>query len=416
MKLPSLSGILKKPSYMVILSLLIAVLAWFVVINTAPDQERLVTVKNIPVNTTAATTALRTLGLNVIEGADRQVSVQVRGRVVEVGNLKPEDIQVTASFSNVLGPGTYDLRLTAATTAGTVTAISPETISMTFDRESKKELPVSVDITGLSVPENDYILGSVSASPATITVRGPEKELARISRAVVHAELGEPLTRSQVISSDVVLLDNDEKPVESNHVTVAFNTADITIPVKRKVELPLRLSFINVPDGFPLEELEYTLSNDTIVVAAQERSIANTTEIVAGAIDFEDLDLTTQSTYTFQIRLPEDFVNVENIENVMVEFNTEGLASTYLNLREFYVINAPGGFTVTPMTQTLYNVKIIGDEELIKSVKSGDFMVTIDLSDREVQAGQYEVPVSISAPTQGRVWALGSHTAVVYIQ
>ena len=60
MKLPSLSGILKKPSYMVILSLLIAVLAWFVVINTAPDQERLVTVKNIPVNTTAATTALRT--------------------------------------------------------------------------------------------------------------------------------------------------------------------------------------------------------------------------------------------------------------------------------------------------------------------------------------------------------------------
>lgn len=82
MKLPSLSGILKKPSYMVILSLLIAVLAWFVVINTAPDQERLVTVKNIPVNTTAATTALRTLGLNVIEGADRQVSVQVRGRVV----------------------------------------------------------------------------------------------------------------------------------------------------------------------------------------------------------------------------------------------------------------------------------------------------------------------------------------------
>ena len=60
MKLPSLSGILKKPSYMVILSLLIAVLAWFVVINTAPDQERLVTVKNIPVNTTAATTATPT--------------------------------------------------------------------------------------------------------------------------------------------------------------------------------------------------------------------------------------------------------------------------------------------------------------------------------------------------------------------
>ena len=43
-------------------------------------------------------------------------------------------------------------------------------------------------------------------------------------------------------------------------------------------------------------------------------------------------------------------------------------------------------------------------------------MVTIDLSDRDVQVGQYEVPVNISAPTQGKVWALGAHTAVINIQ
>ena len=45
MKLPTLSGLLKKPSYTMILSILIAVMAWFVVINTAPDQERTVTVR-----------------------------------------------------------------------------------------------------------------------------------------------------------------------------------------------------------------------------------------------------------------------------------------------------------------------------------------------------------------------------------
>ena len=66
------------------------------------------------------------------------------------------------------------------------------------------------------------------------------------------------------------------------------------------------------------------------------------------------MDLTEQSTYTFQVRLAEDFVNVENMENIVVEFDTEGLASTYLNLSEFYVVNAPGDYTITPMTQTLY--------------------------------------------------------------
>lgn len=412
--LAKLTGFLKNASGTAVLSIIAAVLAWFLVINTGPDQERVVTVKNVPVTT--STTTLAALGLNVIEGEDPKVSVQVRGRVIEVGNLVPDDIQVNASFADITGAGTYDLRLTATTSAGTVVAISPETISMTFDREVNRELPVTVDVNGLSVPENDYILGSVTATPATVMVRGPERELNRITRAVVHADLQEPLTRSQVISSPVILLDDEENIISGGHIATDFTEADITIPVKRKVELPLRLSFINVPDEFPLEELEYTMSNDTIVVAAQERSISKTTEITAGVIDFQQLDLTEQSSYTFKVRLPEDFVNVENIENIVVEFNTEGLSSTYLNLSEFFVLNAPGDYTVTPMTYTLWNVKIIGDEQALKTIKSGDFMVTVDLSDRDVELGQYEVPVSISAPTQGKVWALGAHTAVVNIQ
>lgn len=414
MKLPTLSGFLRKPSFVLVLSVMIAVMAWFVVINTAPDQERLVTVRNVPVTT--PTNALASLGLNVIEGGNPQVAVQVKGRVIQVGNLEPEDIQVTASFADIVGAGTYDLKLTASTSAGTVVAITPETISMTFDREVNKEIPVTVDINGLSVPENDYILGSVTASPASIVVRGPEKELGRITRAVVHAELEEPLTRSQVISSEIVLMDNEEAVAVSGHVTTDFSAADITIPVKRKVELPLRVSFINVPEGFPLEELEYTMSNQTIMVAAQERSINKTTEIVAGVIDFEQLDLTEKNTYTFRVRLPDDFVNIENIENIVVEFDTTGLSSNYLNLNQIYIVNEPSGFTVTSMTQSLYNVKIVGEEKLLKTIKSKDFMVTVDLSDRDVQVGQYEVPVSISAPTRGKVWALGAHTAVINIQ
>lgn len=412
--MPKFTGFLKKASGTAVLSILVAVLAWFLVINTGPDQERAVTVKNVPV--TVNTNGLANLGLSIIDGGNPKVAVQVRGRVIDVGNLDPEDIQVNASIVDVTEAGTYDLKLTATTSAGTVTAIAPSTVSMTFDREQNKELPVTVDVNGLSVPENDYILGSVSASPATVVVRGPEKELNRITRAVVHAELQEPLTRSQVISSAVTLLDDEENPVTSSHVTTDFTEADITIPVKRKVELPLRLSFINVPDSFPLEELEYAMSNDTIVVAAQERSISKTTEIIAGVIDFEQLDLTEQSTYTFRVKLPEDFVNVENIENIVVEFDTEGLSSTYLNLSQFHVLNEPGNFTVTPMTYTLYNVKIIGDEKTLKTIKSGDFIVSIDLSDRNVEQGQYEVPVGISAPTQGKVWALGAHTAVINIQ
>ena len=411
---PTFSGLLKKPSYTVIISILIAVMAWFVVVNTDPDQERVVTIENVPVN--ISTTALNSLGLNIIEGEDPVVSVQVRGRITEVGILTADDIQVQASFSDIAGAGTYELRLSATSAAGTVEAIIPETITMTFDRETRKELPVTVDINGLSVPENDYILGAVTANPSSVTVRGPESDVNRIARAVVRADLSEPLTRSQVVSADIVFVDSDGNVVESEHITSDFTSVDITIPVKRIVELPLRLSFTNVPEGFPLEELAYTMSNETIVVAAQESTISATQEIIAGVIDMEQLDLTEQSTYTFQVRLPDDFVNIDNIENIVVEFDTQGLTSTYLNLSTFEVLNAPEEFTVTPLTQALYNVKIIGFAEEMQSIQPDDFLVTVDLSDREIQLGQYEFPVSISAPGQGRVWALGSHTAVVNIQ
>lgn len=411
---PTFSGLLKKPSYTVVISILIAVMAWFVVVNTDPDQERVVTITNVPVN--ISTTALNSLGLNIIEGEDPVVSVQVRGRITEVGILTADDIQVQASFSDIAGAGTYELRLSATSAAGTVEAIIPETITMTFDRETRKELPVTVDINGLSVPENDYILGAVTANPSSVTVRGPESDVNRIARAVVRADLSEPLTRSQVVSADIVFVDSDGNVVESEHITSDFTSVDITIPVKRIVELPLRLSFTNVPEGFPLEELVYTMSNETIVVAAQESTISATEEIIAGVIDMEQLDLTEQSTYTFQVRLPDDFVNIDNIENIVVEFDTQGLTSTYLNLSEFQVLNAPEEFTVTPLTQALYNVKIIGFAEAMQSIQPDDFQVTVDLSGREIQLGQYEFPVSISAPGQGRVWALGSHTAVVNIQ
>ena len=79
------------------------------------------TVRNVPVS--IPTNALASLGLNIIEGGDPQVAVQVKGRVIQVGNLEPGDIQVTASFTEIVGAGTYDLKLTASTSAGTVVAI-----------------------------------------------------------------------------------------------------------------------------------------------------------------------------------------------------------------------------------------------------------------------------------------------------
>ena len=45
-----------------------------------------------------------------------------------------------------------------------------------------------------------------------------------------------------------------------------------------------------------------------------------------------------------------------------------------------------------------------------------DLVAEIDLSDRDVVPGPFSLPVKISAPGKGLVWATGDYTAVVTIQ
>lgn len=82
--------------------------------------------------------------------------------------------------------------------------------------------------------------------------------------------------------------------------------------------MPVTLSFINVPEGFPVNQLDFTISNETIEVAGPESNIDQYREISLGQIDIRTLDL--NSTYSFSVELPAGYVNTQNIQSVLVQF------------------------------------------------------------------------------------------------
>lgn len=411
----TLSTLLRNATASKVLSVLIAVCLWFFVVY-AIDNEDIKTIHDVPVNIDE--TSLSSLGLSVIEGGDATVTVEVSGKRYDIGNLTENDIRIRAALGVVKGAGKYELAVEPVVDSSlpyTVQIKGDSTIWVTFDREISKEIQVTADINGLSVPE-DYLLGTVEVSPSTITIQGPEKEVSMISKAVVHTEFSDPLTQSQIIPAEILYLDKEGEVVTSTHVTRNVETADIIIPVKKTVELPLTLSFTNVPNDLDVDELKYTLSNESIWVAAPEDAIKNHYEIMVGNINFEDLDLTQQNVFTFEVKLPDGFVNVNNIETVVVEFDNSDYTSKYLNLNHFTITNVPPNYVATSATSALNNVKVIGTEAALKNIKASDFVVEVNFSDREVQLGQYEMPVSIYAPGKGTVWAVGSYSAVVNVQ
>ncbi|WP_071434477.1 YbbR-like domain-containing protein [Angelakisella massiliensis] len=415
----NLSEFSKRPSVTIAFSIICSVVLWFV-ITSSGETDWKKTVHDVPVEINLPSTS----DLNVVEGEDATVTAEISGMRYNIGNFHGEDVRLQASLTGVTKPGTYTLRVEAVNEEGRkyeVLSITPSTIEVTFDREVERDIPLELELTGAEVPDEEaFQLGEATISPTMVTIQGPETQVNRIARGVVRATLTEPLSATEKLDLPIVFLDSDGNTVpvgtEGSLVTCNYETVRVEIPVLRIVELPTTLSFINVPTDFPLEELEYTLSNDYITVAATAETLSRYYEVPIGYVDLSQLDLTVNSSLTFKLQLPDAIRNYNNIENVVVEFNSEGFEAKTLSVRNIVIRNVPPDYDAQLLTRSINNVRMIGPSEIIDGLKSTDLVAEIDFADQEVQTGQYEVSVQIYAPNKGLVWAIGEYTAVVSVQ
>lgn len=407
--------VLDNNKLVMLLSLMIAIVAWFVVaLDIDPNTTQ--QIRGVKVNINAQAGTLNRLELHAIDGGEATVDVYIKGPGVVVGRIRPEDLQVVAGLSGVTGPGVVDLPLEVVNISGEdfeITSFKPTSITVKFDRLMTKTLPIEVDINGLSVPEG-YVVEKESVTPGEVTLTGPEIDISRVARCVVAVSISEPLTKPTVKDADIMLLDKDGNIINSQYITLDSTTAEVAIPVKKVVELPLKINFTNLPPSFPLEQLHYTLSNNTIVVAAAPDVIDRYSEISLGYIDIKQLDFTKD--YTFEVTLPSGFININNLETVLVEFDNKNFTESNFILTNFVIKNRPSNFDVSVTTKRLTNVRIVGPADVLAQLTSNDIIAEIDLSDRNVQAGQFSLPLKIYVPTKGLCWAVGDYSAVVNIK
>ena len=416
MKKINFKELLDNDRFLWVFSLLAAVVVWYIVIDSTNDSKEL-TIRNVPVTLNIAESSLSQLGLDEINAQEHKVSVSIYGPRSVVGNVKASDIEVTASLSGVTTPGVHELRLEGSDKNNLgfqVTNISPSTISVQFDRMVTKKMSVQVDISGVSFPEG-YLMEKEYVTPSEITITGPEADVSKIYRCVAKADVGDKtLTSTQVIKTKIEFLDKDGNPVASSYITTDYSTVDITVPILKVKEVPLSIQFLNVPQGFPLDELEYRFSTESISVAGPQDSIDSMEEINLGYIDMKDLDI--DGPYTFDVVLPSGYVNVDDVTTVEVSFENEALGSKYFTVSDIRVVNKPSDYDVTVSTKSIPNVRVIGLQSVLDTMLPGDLVAEIDLTGYEISSGQTKVPVSIIAPTKGLVWANGTYQVQVVIK
>jgi YbbR domain-containing protein len=179
-----------------LVSVAFALLLWVMVSSQRAAVERGLRIplelQNLPQN------------LEMVEPPQESVDVRVRGTADTLGRLGPGDLVATIDLSSAqTGRRLFHLspERVKAPFAVAVMQVAPSSVAIRFEPSATRIVPVYASVEG--EPAAGFIIGKISADPATVEVVGPESVLRRVTEAIT-----EPLwvgsAKSDVRSSVIV--------------------------------------------------------------------------------------------------------------------------------------------------------------------------------------------------------------------
>lgn len=404
--------------FTIVFSILIAIGLWFVV-RSIINPNSIATIRNVKVNYDYNSAAYLSQGLDIVEKDTEDKSVTISGDDNQISGVEAEDVLLYPNYSQVNGPGTYTLKLVATQADSLLNSrsydfneISPSAyVQVTFDKVSTKKFTITVNASGID-PEDGYYVDTPVASPAEVTVRGPESVVNSIDKVMANVTLNEKRTESALTTAQLEFLDKEGNPVDSTYLTMDVSQVEVTIPVLKIKEVPLTVEYTHVPVGYDVEVLNPTLSQETIRVAGSAEQVDALESINAGYIDLAKLQLGT--SVDLSIELPDGLRNIDSVQKVTVSFNTMGFTTRTISVSEIRVVNAASGTTVTPSVGRINNVTLIGREDELEELSESSVVAQIDAAPTNVSVtkGQQNMEVEIIVPGTETVFATGTYTVL----
>lgn len=406
----------------VLVSVLIAVVIWMIVtLYLDPNKNQSFT--GVPVNFTYDSATYTALGLDIVNEPKANVTVTLSGNGSEIGGLNKSDLVVYPDYSAVRGAGTMELplkvRFTNSQLSGSVKATTDARVTVVFDTIEEKDFDVAVDmeVSGISIAEG-YVLHGTTASPAKVTVRGPQSELEKIERLVAAVEYSpdlQNLSESKLATVELEPRDANNQPVELQYSTMDNTMVDVNIGVYQTKELPLKVNFINVPAGFDVNTLRYTLSQDTMTVTGRPSVIAGLTELAVSDFDLAN-SFALDKVYQLNVELPRDVESRDNLTSVTLSFNTEGLTTKTVNVNNLRIINQPANMQIKATASRISNVTLVGPKEALEKLSATAVSAIIDAGSVQITEGTESLAVQIRVPSSTSIFAVGSYSVECTIQ
>ena len=403
--------------FTMILSLVIAVVAWLIVVTTISTETDGV-IRDVPVNYDYNSSAYTTLGLDIVSQPGDTVDIRVYGQRRTINNMEKEDILVYPNYSLINGPGEYDLPLLVRPVDGSwdsqqVSILNEKdlpTVHVVFDTVVTKTFAVTADTSNVQIAEG-YIFDRALCTPTEVTLRGPAGEIDKVDKVMAPLYLEGEWDRSVNQTATLVAVDENGEELDLKYVTFSSEVAEVTLSVLQRKELPLKVEFTNVPSGYDVSQLEerMSLSVDSMWVAGDSRRLESLSELTVGYFDVTTFALGRD--YTIPIQMPDGIRAQENVNSITLSFDNAGLSEKTVTVSDIRTANVPDNYTIRVNTRRISNVTLIGPEEDLAGLTSASVIAQVNAEDFQVANGEVTVPVRIQVPGAPNVLAVGSYTA-----
>lgn len=398
-----------------IYAVIFAILIWFVVsITLYPTITK--TISNIsvsPIKTEG--TLANDYNLSAVHISEEKVSATIFGKRYDIGDLSSDDLEAVVDIANVIKPGEYNLDLKIVSKHKKnmeVKDISPKTVKVTFDSIVEKDFPVVIEAPDIAANDG-YLMEPITCNPESIKISGPKEEMDKVTKVVVRTDEKDKLTESQTISSSNLFLYNGQTVLDKSHFTFSTDKVQLRVPILMEKKLPLKLDIQNAPPGFDISALKYKFSDNDISIAAPAASLSTLGEIHLGYLNLSQVDI--NSSFNYNISLPDSYKNLSGIEKVSVDFNWDYYSSKTISLdkSKIYIINSSAKYNYNIKTNKITNIKIIGPKSVINSISDNNIIAELDLLDQELSESSYVKNVRIYSPDFNNVWAYGEYNVAL---
>ena len=142
-----------------ILSVIIAVFVWLIISLTQyPDSQK--TIEHIPFSRDISGSVAESSGLSIMSSDVEEVTVELLGSKLQVGNLNNENLVAYIDADSVTTAGTRNLTIKIKGSSGInyeIKSIKPATANVVFDKTDTREFTVYPKIPKASVVDGKAI-------------------------------------------------------------------------------------------------------------------------------------------------------------------------------------------------------------------------------------------------------------------